>query len=92
MTIEKRRELAKQPILWTGDLDDDCIAIWAGLTLRAEWMDEDYWWWSVSEIGKVENIDDSNNYEEQFLGGEVSRKKAEEVAIKHLRNLGIISN
>ncbi len=56
--------MAFSPIHWTGDLDDDCIARWCGLTLRAECMgcnDDDcdgldtckpehgeYWWWEVS--------------------------------------------
>lgn len=53
------------PIHWTGDLDDDCHAVWRGLGLHAECMgcaDEDcedpdectpdhgeLWWWSVSD-------------------------------------------
>jgi hypothetical protein len=28
-----------EKIIWNGDLDDDCTALWAGLMLRAEWMD-----------------------------------------------------
>lgn len=95
MSIEERKKLAKEPIIWTGDLDDDCTAIWAGLMLRAEWMDEDYWWWSVSEDKASpydENIDDSNNYDERFIGGEASRKRAEEVARHYLKKIGIISN
>jgi hypothetical protein len=29
-----------QPIIWEWDLNDDCTARWAGLMLRAEWMDK----------------------------------------------------
>ena len=31
MTIAERRALAIQPIVWTGDLNDDCTALWGGL-------------------------------------------------------------
>jgi hypothetical protein len=31
MINEKRKLLAKEPIIWTGDLSDDCTAEWAGL-------------------------------------------------------------
>ncbi len=75
----------KQPFTWTGDLADDSTAIWAGLMLRVELMDENYWWWCVYDMQKDEvQIDSSNNYSESFLSGEVSRKKAEEVARKYL--------
>ncbi len=44
---------------WEGDLEDDCSAEWAGLTLRAEEMEENYWWWCVydNELTKhVSNV------------------------------------
>ena len=34
---------------WEGDLNDDCSAWHERLLLRAEQMDEEYWWWAVSE-------------------------------------------
>jgi hypothetical protein len=72
------------PIVWTGDLNDDCSAEWAGLLLRAEWMDEDYWWWCVYDMEKDEiQIDSSNEYLERVVGGEAARKKAEETAKKY---------
>lgn len=81
MTTEERKLLAQQPITWGGDLSDDCTALWAGLMLRAEWMDEDYWWWRVYDMQKEEAIVDcSNNYNHRFIGGDVSRQKAESVA------------
>ena len=85
LNISDRKPLTKDPINWTGDLADDCTAKWAGLMLRAEWMDEDYWWWAVFDMQNdgIE-IDSSNNYDEQFIGGHVSRKKAEDVAKKYL--------
>ncbi len=83
--IEKNRDFG-QPILWKGDLNDDCTAIWSGLMLRAEWMDDDYWWWCVYDMLDNENqIDSSNEYVEQFIGGEKAREKAEEVAKNYLK-------
>ena len=85
MNNDERKILAQQPIIWTGDLADDCTATWAGLMLRAEWMDEDFWWWCVYDMEKDEvQVDTSNNYSESFLGGDIARKKAEEVAKKYL--------
>lgn len=74
----------QEPIIWGGDLDDDCTALWKGLMLRAEWMDEDYWWWGVYDMQKNEvTIDDSNNYDEKYIGGNAARAKAESVAKKY---------
>jgi hypothetical protein len=88
MTKEERITLAKQLITWTGDLSDDCTATWAGLMLRAEWMDEDYWWWAVYDMQKDEaTIDDSNNYTDRFIGGDISRQKAESVAKKYITEI-----
>lgn len=88
MTTEERKKLAKQRITWTGDLSDDCTANWAGLMLRAEWMDEDYWWWAVYDTQKNgATIDDSNNYVDRFIGGDVSRQKAERVAQKYIAEI-----
>ncbi len=85
MIDEKRKILTKEPIVWTGDLSDDCTALWAGLMLRAEWMDEDYWWWAVYDMQKNEvTIDSSNEYERRFVGGDIAREKAESVAKKYL--------
>lgn len=78
----------QEPIVWTGDLNDDCTAKWAGLMLRAEWMNGNNWWWCVYDMQKDEiQIDSSNNYSESFTNGETSRKKAEEVAKKYLNVL-----
>ena len=88
MTTDERKTLAKQSITWTGDLSDDCTAKWAGLMLRAEWMDEDYWWWAVYDMQKEEaSIDDSNNYTDRFIGGEITRQKAESVAREYLTEI-----
>jgi hypothetical protein len=74
------------PIIWTGDLNDDCTAIWNGLILRAEWMDKEIWWWAVSlNDGRREEIDSSNNYDASCIGGEDARKSAEQVAINYLK-------
>lgn len=93
MTLEERKKLATLPIHWTGDLSDDCTAEWAGLMLRAEWMDEDYWWWAVYDMQNEETtIEDSNDYFERFIGGEAARNKAENVAVKYISKLINASN
>uniref|UniRef100_UPI00404B1B79 hypothetical protein n=1 Tax=Gelidibacter sp. TaxID=2018083 RepID=UPI00404B1B79 len=82
---EKNRNF-DQPIIWNGDLNDDCTARWSGLMLRAEWMDGDYWWWCVYDMLDNENqIESSNEYNEKFIGGEKAREKAEEVAKNYLK-------
>jgi hypothetical protein len=88
MNVIDRKILAEEPIIWTGDLSDDCKAEWAGLMLRAEWIDEDYWWWAVYDMQKGEiTIEDSNEYDEKFIGGEMAREKAESVAKKYIVNI-----
>lgn len=78
--------IENNPIIWTGDLDDDCLANWNGLILRAEWMDSEYWWWAVSvDDGRVENIDDSSNYDISPIDGDSARKLAEQAAIKYIK-------
>ena len=85
MTHDKRKISAQKPIIWQGDLLDDCTAQWAGLMLRAEWMDEDYWWWAVYDMeNHNKEIDASYNYDISFIGGEVARAKAESIAKAYL--------
>ena len=62
---------------------DDRTAEWAGLMLRAEWMDEDYWWWAVYDMQEDEVTIDCS-YETRFIGGEAARAKAESVAKAYL--------
>lgn len=84
--LEKNRNF-DQSIIWKGDLNDDCTARWSGLMLRAEWMDEDYWWWCVYDMLDDENqIDSSNEYDEQIIGGNKAREKAEEIARNYLKD------
>lgn len=85
MTEEERKVFAKQPIIWRGDLSDDCTAEWAGLMLRTELMHEDNWWWAVYDMQRGEIIiDASNEYHISFIGGEAARAKAERVAKNYL--------
>jgi hypothetical protein len=63
-----------------GDLDDDCVAEWCGLLLRAEWMNDDRWWWAVTDLGQDEEIDSSNYPEYQdikFNSADAARRAAE---------------
>ncbi|WP_299444177.1 hypothetical protein [uncultured Aquimarina sp.] len=83
--VLKNRDYNQQ-IIWEGDLKDDCTAKWSGLMLRAEWMDEDYWWWCVYDnLNSDIQIDSSNEYDEKFIGGEIVRNKAEEIAKEYLK-------
>ena len=70
-----------QPIEWTGDLDDDCTAIWCGLMLRAEEMDRNSWWWAVSmDEGRGDEIRSSNYEDRECRTGAIARQRAEECA------------
>jgi hypothetical protein len=86
--IPSARTIAAQqePIVWRGDLQDDCLAHWAGLLLRAEWMDDDYWWWAVYDIQDADEpqIDSSNDHDIQWTSGEQARSEAEAVARRYL--------
>lgn len=74
-------ESTSQPIRWTGDLQDDCTAIWGGLMLRAEEMDHDSWWWAVSmDEGRGNEIRSSNYEDRECRTGAIARQRAEECA------------
>lgn len=76
------------PIIWEGDLNDDCTARWAGLMLRAEEMDDNRWWWCVYDMQNDEiEIDSSNNYHFELKHGKSARHQAEKVAREYLKNL-----
>jgi len=74
-----------EQIIWTGDLDDDCTALWAGLMLRAEWMDGPHWWWAVSEIATGREIASSNDDQREWTSGTAARSEAERIARAHIR-------
>ena len=82
---------ANSPIVWTGDLDDDCTARWNGVILRAEWMDKNIWWWAVSidNQNSHDEIDSSNNYDTVCHRGENARQLAEAAAIKYVTANGL---
>ena len=67
---------------WTGDLSEDCSAEWAGLCLRAEWMDGTDWWWSVSDMRTQIEIDSSNRHGERFMSGDAARDTTKRTARK----------
>lgn len=89
MNYQERIELSKAPIVWTGDLDDDCSADWAGLLLRAEWMDKENWWWEVSDmqVAGQPAIDGANERDESCRGGKRARMLAEQAARAFIENL-----
>lgn len=88
MNREERKILAKQPIVWKGDLSDDCTAVWAGLMLRAEWMQGSLWWWAVyDKQGDDISIKSSNDYSEKCTSGKDAREKAEAIARNYISTL-----
>jgi hypothetical protein len=88
MTIEERAKLAKDPIVGTGDLVDDYTALWAGLMLRAEQMDDVDWWWAVYDMEQAEMVVDAAwEYDALFVNGAIARAKAEEVARDYLSRM-----
>ncbi len=85
ISVADRQSWTHEPILWTGDLADDCSSNWSGLLLRAECMDKDSWWWAVYDMQNNEITIDSSNYHDiQFVDGHIARQKAEDVAKKYL--------
>lgn len=69
-------------IEWTGDLADDCTAIWAGLMLGAEEMDRDTWWWAVSQDeGRGDEIR-SSNFDERECCSARSRGSERKTALE----------
>lgn len=79
--LEKQLQRVEEPVVWQGDLTDDCSANWAGLLLRAECMEQGNWWWAVYDMLQGEQtIDSSIEYDIDFTDGEMARSRAEEVA------------
>jgi hypothetical protein len=76
------------PVIWNGDLNDDCTARWNGLILRAEWMNKKNWWWAVSKDNgnPLDEIDSSNNYNTVCKGGKKAMHLAEKVALEFILN------
>ena len=72
---------------WYGDLNDDCTSKWAGFLLRAEWMDDNQWWWAVSDLETDEEVDSSRNYEEYIPATGLEARRIAESAVLEL--LGI---
>lgn len=83
----------KDPIVWTGDLDDDCTAHWHDLILRAENMGN-HWWWTVIATAtspdkkyKIEFEVGSSLLGRRYFAytGVEARKKAEHCAKKYIK-------
>ena len=69
---------------WHGDLADDCTAHWAGFTLRAEWMDEDVWWWAVYWDDRDLQIASSNDVGVPPASGDEARASARRAVLSFL--------
>ncbi|WP_264489391.1 hypothetical protein [Luteolibacter arcticus] len=84
-TERKDSGAAIQPIVWQGNLDDDCTAIWMGLMLRAEAMDDHCWWWAVSRNdGTSDQLASSNDSKDPCRSGAIARQRAEASARSYL--------
>ncbi len=84
--MKNKNRNTNEPIIWTGNLNHDCTAIWAGLMLRAERTDRKSWWWGVSDLlNDGFEVDDSHNYRKRFVNGKISRKEAERAAKEYLK-------
>jgi hypothetical protein len=79
---QSQREAAKLPVEWTGDLQDDCTARWAGLMLRAEQMQRGVWWWAVYDDRGGAVLGDSNMAGIRVPNGKKARLAAEDAARK----------
>lgn len=75
-------EASKAPLEWTGDLNDDCTATWAGLMLRAEEMRRADWWWAVYDQRTGAVLGDSHAAGVRVTSGKKARSAAEDVARK----------
>lgn len=92
MKIDVKNRNTSEPIIWEGDLEDDCLSKWAGLLLRAEWMNKKYWWWAVYDMENNQVIvDSSNRYTGQFKRSEIVRNAAERSARNYLSLLPKLS-
>lgn len=81
------REL-NAPIVWTGDLDDDCSSTWAEMVLHAEEMSLGDWWWAVTDTRLARAEVGSSNWEGQpCVSGESARRQAEQCARNYLTRI-----
>lgn len=77
--LDRQRLAMRQPPEWTGDLADDCTAIWGSFLLRAEQMDRDVWWWWCVYDTSGEKA--SSNYDRHVSRtGRTARAAAESAA------------
>ena len=80
---ERRQLGAVSRPAWTGDLDDDCSSRWAGFLLRAEEMDEGFWWWAVYDEwadDPMRQVASSHDSSTACDSGSVARQAAEQAA------------
>jgi hypothetical protein len=83
-SLESRRIEAKAAPVWSGDLEDDCTARWAGFLLRAEAMEKDSWWYSATDLASGTAIEDSTVVGALVKDGVTARRKSEEAVRRFL--------
>ena len=87
--MEARKIEAQFAATWTGDLDDDCSARWAGFLLRAEEMEDGVWWYAVHDVALGLTIEDSTVLGADVHDSSTARQKCENAA---RRSLGLPAN
>jgi hypothetical protein len=80
-----RLEAATTPISWTGDLNTQCTARWAGLLLRAEQKHRAHWSWTVYDAKTRAIIMDSRMSWGRAMHGKKARLAAEQAARDYLQ-------
>jgi hypothetical protein len=77
-------EAASTPVSWSGDLNTDCTARWAGLLLRAEQKNRTHWSWTVYDAKTRAIIMDSRMSWGRATHGKTARQAAEHAARQYL--------
>jgi hypothetical protein len=84
LSLAARLLEAKAAPAWTGDLQDDCSARWAGFLLRAEEIEKNIWWYSVTDLASGATVEDSNLIGAVVIDGVEAREKSEAAARRFL--------
>jgi len=77
-------EAVKAPVSWSGDLQTNCTARWAGLLLRAEQKSRTHWSWTVSDSKTRAIIMDSRMSWARSTHGKKARQAAEQAARQYI--------
>lgn len=71
------------PILWTGDLEDDCVCRWQGMVGHAECLGDDLWFAGVTVEGDDGYLFHACEHDTQPVTGDAARRLCELVMRHH---------